>query len=345
MNTAEQILFFKRLSFLIKAGLSLVESLNNIKNQSSAKNLKIINVLIGDVSNGKKLSSGLRKFPKIFNEFTVNIIDFGESSGTLSQNLDYLSEELTKRRGIKRKIISALVYPVIVGVSTLFITLFLISYLFPKITPVFKSMNIDLPFTTKIVIQLSSLFRENGLSIAVSLFILISFFIYYLNHNKKFKYKINYYLLKIPILGKILKIYNISSCTRTLGLLLQGGMNLSEALPIAQKTISNVVYKEEFSKIIVFSNNGEKVSSYISKRINLFPSEVSAIVDTGEKSGNLSDSLIYLSKNYEVEIDDFTKNISNLIEPVMMILVGMLVGLIAVSIISPIYSITQNLQK
>ncbi len=155
----------------------------------------------------------------------------------------------------------------------------------------------------------------------------------------------NYNLLRTPTVGNIFKIYNIAGCTRTLGLLLQGGMTLSDALPIAQKTTNNVVYKEEFNRIIFFSNNGENISTYIKKSKRLFPYEVSAIIFAGEKSGNLSESLLYLSKNYETEIDDFTRNLSNFIEPIMMLIVGLLVGLIAVSIISPIYSITQNLQK
>lgn len=345
MNKEQQILFFKRMTFLIKAGLSIVESLNNVKEQSPIKNLPIINSLIEDVSSGKKFSASLQKFPKTFNEFTVNIIDFGESSGTLSQNLEYLTEELIKRKGARKKIVNALIYPAIVSISTLFITVFLISYLFPKIVPVFQSMNIKLPITTRVVIQLSEIIKNNGIYILFGLFITISIFAYFLKHNKKFNYITNYSLLKIPIIGKVLKIYNISGFSRTLGLLLQGGMTLSDALPIAQKTTSNIVYKEEINQITFFSNNGENISSYIKTRSNIFPQEVSAILYAGEKSGNLSESLIYLSRNYELEIDDFTKNLSNLIEPIMMVLVGLLVGLIAVSIISPIYSITQNLQK
>lgn len=345
MNKEQQILFFKRMTFLIKAGLSIVESLNNVKEQSPTKSLPIINSLIEDISSGKKFSVSLQKFPKNFNEFTVNIIDFGESSGTLSQNLEYLTEELIKRKGVRKKIVNALIYPVIVSISTLFITVFLISYLFPKIVPVFQSMNIKLPITTRVVIQISEIIKNNGIYILFGLFITISIFIYFLKINKKFNYITNYSLLNIPIIGKVLKIYNISGFSRTLGLLLQGGMTLSDALPIAQKTTSNIVYREEIKQITFFSNNGENISSYIKARSNIFPQEVSAILYAGEKSGNLSESLIYLSRNYELEIDDFTKNLSNLIEPIMMVLVGLLVGLIAVSIISPIYSITQNLQK
>jgi len=164
-----------------------------------------------------------------------------------------------------------------------------------------------------------------------------------LNNSKKFHYMFDFYLLKIPIVGKIVQYYNLTNATRTMGLLLKSGITISEALPITSKTTKNLVYKGEFHSLSVIIDRGEKMSTYLKSKKSLFPDVLGQIVSVGERSGNLSNSLIYLSEMYEAEVDDFTKNLSNLIEPLLMIFMGLIVGFIAVSIITPIYSITQHL--
>jgi len=128
-----------------------------------------------------------------------------------------------------------------------------------------------------------------------------------------------------------------------MGLLLRGGVTMSDALPISAKTTPNLVYKAEFKSLAAVVNRGQKISTHLSKAPYLFPDIVTQIVAVGEHSGNLSSSLIYLSEMYEAEIDDFTKNLSSMIEPILMIIMGILVGFIAISIITPIYGITQHL--
>jgi type II secretory pathway component PulF len=137
----------------------------------------------------------------------------------------------------------------------------------------------------------------------------------------------------------------LSNITRTLGVLLQSGMSLSEGILVTERTTQNIIYKKELKKLLSISEKGEQLSSYTQRNNFLFPHEMTALISSGEKSGNLSESLIYVSKNYEQEIDEFTKNISSLIEPIMMIIVGIIIGFVSISIISPIYSITQHIQK
>ena len=135
----------------------------------------------------------------------------------------------------------------------------------------------------------------------------------------------------------------MANFTRTMGLLLRGGITMGEALPISVKITPNLVYRKEFKALSAVVNRGSKISTHLSKRKDLFPDIVTQIVSVGEHSGNLSNSLIYLSEMYEAEINDFTKNLSNMVEPVLMIIMGILVGFIAISIITPIYGITQHL--
>lgn len=344
MPTKDQKFFIKRLSFLIKAGIPILDSLIMIKDQTKKGGYaKILDKVISDVSNGQNLSTSLQKFPRMFSEFSVNIISFGESSGILSENLDYLAEELEKKQMLKKKIVSAFIYPIIVTLATFGITGFLMIYLFPKILPVFQSLQINLPLSTRIVIFLSNFIRLNGLYIFTGLIFSTFVFIYLIKKSRMFRFYFDKTILKIPIVGNIIRDYNLANSTRTIGLLLKGGVTASEAIPIAEKTSSNLVYREEFKNLAMTINRGDKISLYLNKRPDLFPEILSQIISVGERSGSLPNSLIYLSELYEAEVDDFTKNLSSLIEPALMMLMGILVGFIAISIITPIYSITQNL--
>ncbi len=345
MSSSEQTFFIKRLSFLAKAGIPILDSLLMIREQTKSKpQTKILDKIIHDVANGKSLSAGLTKFPKTFSDFSINIIALGESSGILSENLDYLADELKKKQQIKRKIISAFIYPVVISIATLGITGFLVMYLFPKILPVFKSLHINLPLSTRIIIFLSEFIRSNGLFLFCFIALSVVVFLYLLTTNIKIKRLFDKSILKLPIIGQIVKDYILTNSTRTLGLLLKSGLTLSDSVAIVEKTTPNLVYKNEFRKLVTHIERGDKMSVYLNSKQYLFPVVMSQIISVGERSGNLSNSLIYLSELYETQVDEFTKNLSNLIEPILMIIMGVLVGFIAISIITPIYSITQNLQ-
>ncbi len=344
LSIKEQTFLIKRLSFLIKAGIPLLDSLHMIKEETRSKNqIVILNTVISDVSNGQHLSKSLSKYRKMFGDFSINIISVGESSGILSANLEYLAEELRKKQALKKKIIGALIYPFVVTLATLGITAFLLIYLFPKIMPVFVSLHMVLPLSTRIVIFLSNFITHYGIYLILGVVFIVTIFLIALKKSKQMHFYFDKFILKMPIVGKTIKNYNLASTTRTMGLLLKGGITLSEALPITAKTNNNSVYKEEFRHIGSIVNRGEKISAYLKKKRDLFPDVASQIISVGERSGNLSNSLIYLSELYESEVDDFTKNLSNLIEPILMVFMGILVGFIAISIITPIYSITTHI--
>jgi type IV pilus assembly protein PilC len=344
LSVKDQTFFIKRLSFLIKAGIPVIESLHMIREQTAAKRYaKILDTIIEDVSNGQFLSTSLAKFRGMFGEFAVNIVHVGETSGILSQNLEYLADELKKKQQLRQKVIGAFIYPAVVTFATLGITSFLMVYLFPKIIPVFSSLHMTLPISTRIVIFISNSLINYGWYIISFIIIFVAAFWVTLKKSKSFHYYFDKYVLKVPILGKIIQGYNLANTTRTMGLLLKSSITISEALPIVSKTTSNLVYKKEFQSMVSVINKGERISAYLKKKKNLFPEVLSQIIAVGERSGNLSNSFIYLSDLYEGEVDDFTKNLSSMIEPVLMIFMGILVGFIAISIITPIYSITQNL--
>lgn len=344
MSIKEQTFFVKRLAFLINANISILESLHMIKGQTRRSgHIHIVGKVIEDISNGQSLAKSLGKFPNVFGEFGVNLIKVGESSGTLSQNLEYLADELKKRYTLQKKVKGAFMYPAVIAVATLGITGFLMLYLFPKIMPIFASLHAELPLSTKTVIAISTFLQHWWWAVILFVVVVAIVFATALKRSQAFRYIFDAFIMRIPTLGGMIQNYNLTTMCRTLGLLLRSGITLSQALPLTADTTKNLVYKRELVTLAEGVNRGERLSFHLKGNRALFPDVMAQMVAVGEHSGNLSNTLAYLSELYDAEVEEFTKNISTLIEPVMMIVMGILVGFIAISIITPIYGITQNI--
>ncbi|OGI64951.1 hypothetical protein A3A95_02250 [Candidatus Nomurabacteria bacterium RIFCSPLOWO2_01_FULL_39_18] len=343
-SVKKQTFFAKRLSFLIKAGVPMLESMYVIKKQAKSKSeIGVFEKIIADIANGQSLATSLGRFKGVFGNFALNIIKAGESSGTLMQNLSYLADELKKKELLRKKIMSALLYPIIITIATLGITGLLVIYIFPKILPIFQNLGAELPLSTRIVIFVSDGVRNYGFYILLGLivFVIISYFL-----NKKlppFRFFLHGLILRLPFTGAVAKHYNLTNSTRTLGLLLKSGLSLTESLHVTADTTENVQYKKAFENISRGVMKGKSMSDIMGQSPHLFPDMLEHMLSIGEKSGNLSTTLIYLSEYYENEFDELTKNLSTSIEPVLMIVMGILVGFIAISVITPIYGITQHL--
>jgi type IV pilus assembly protein PilC len=345
-SVKKQTFFAKRLSFLIKSGLPMLESMHIIQKQTKNKSeIKIFDRIISDVANGQSLATSLAKFKGVFGNFAINIIKAGESSGTLTSNLSYLADELKKKELLRKKIMGSLLYPIIITVATFGITGFLTVYIFPKIMPIFQSLKAELPFSTRFLIWLSQVVRNYGLYIFLVLVFLILAIALAVKYSSKVKFIFHGLILRIPIAGPIAKNYNLTNTMRTMGLLLKSGISLTESLIVTRDTTENVQYKKAFDDISHGVMKGKNISQLIVAHPKIFPEMLGHMIAIGERSGNLSNTLIYLSEYYENEFDDQTKNLSSSIEPVLMIIMGVMVGFIAISIISPIYGITQSLHK
>lgn len=344
LSVKEQAFFAKRLSFLVKAGVPILESLQVLREQTKSRSLsRIIEKVIHDVSNGQYLSKSLGKFPGIFGEFAINLIQVGESSGILSQNLNYLADELKKRHALKRKVVGALVYPIFITFATLGLTIMLTVFVFPKIMPIFTSLNVKLPLSTRIVIFVSEFLRDYGLYCFFGLVLGVIGLSVVHRKSDAFRYQVDRLILNLPLFGSMIRYYNLANMCRTMGLMLKSGIRLSEAIPITAETTGNRVFKRELERLAEAALRGGDLSVYLKKRKDIFPEMLAQLVSVGERTGSLSDTFMYLAELYESEVEDLTKNLSSLIEPVLMIVMGLLVGIIAISIITPIYEITQHL--
>lgn len=334
-------MFAKRLSILVKAGNPLLESLRMLKSQPGSRSAaKIYSQIVEDVERGQFLSSSMAAHKHIFGDFAVNVIRVGEMSGTLEENLNYLAEELKKKQELKRKVIGAMVYPAIVISATVALSIVLTVFIFPKILPIFDSFKFELPFTTKVLIAVSGFFLSYGVYVAALLVAsIIALVFLYRVHG--FRMVADRMMLRIPLFGRIAQGYYMANFCRTLGLLLKSQILVVEATRIAGNTLNNLVYRRESEVISQNLLRGEKISTHLARNMSLFPPILCQMVAVGEKSGNLSETLMFVSDLYENEVDMLTKNLSTMLEPVLMIVMGAIVGFIAVSIITPIYEITQ----
>lgn len=343
LSLQNQSLFAKRLSLLSQAGISILESINILKRQTKGSAKKMFEEIAADVSNGKFLSKSLLKHRRVFGDFAINIIHVGETSGTLSENLKYLSEEIDKKRKLRATVASAFIYPIIIMAASFGICGFLILYLFPKLMPIFKSLRVTLPIATRILIWFSSFLTKYGLWLILGMFLFAIAFFTVLRY-KSIRLIFDRLILKIPIFGFIIQHYHLANICRTLGLLLKSNAQVLEAVKIAGDTTTSLPYKTELHKLKIAIAKGSSIAGQLEKRSELFPSMLTEMIAVGERTGNLSETLVYLAGIFEQELNEKTKRLSSVIEPVMMLGMGIVVGFIAISIITPIYEITQHLQ-
>lgn len=346
LSLKEQTLFAKRLSFLITGGIPILEGLTLLSRQAKTRTKKkIFEKIISDVANGQFLSTSLGQFNNMFGDFAINLIRVGETSGVLSQNLNYLADELKKKQILRQKVLSALVYPAFITVMTLGVAILLTAYIFPKIMPIFQSLHVELPITTRILIWMSDAIRDYGFYAAgVAAAAGIAFAIC-VKRIELFHYVVDRSLIRMPIIGRLIQSYNMTNYTRTLGLLLKSGISILQATKIAADTLTNRAYQREARTVEHVVLKGGKISKHLEKSPRLFPDMATQMILIGETSGKLPETLVYLSEMYEHEVEDITKNLSSSIEPILMVVMGAIVGFVAISVITPIYGITQNLSN
>ena len=345
ISVQDRINFARHLSLVIKAGLPIYEGLKIIQTQTESKVLRrVLDSLISDVNNGKFLADGLQKYQFLFGDFFVNIVRVGEASGTLSKNLLYLAEELDRAKQLQGKVRSAMIYPLVILCMTIGVAGFLTFYVFPKLIPVFASMNVSLPFTTVILLATLHFLQSYGIGLLVGLIILFIVVKMIVARVSAVQYVLDRIILIVPVVSDLSIGVNMVNFTRVFGLLLKSGVKIVEALDITSATFNNLVYR----KVIIAAGEqvrtGAQMGTYLGTQKKLFPPLVSGMVLIGESTGNLEENLEYLAGFYDEEVDTKLHALTSLIEPLMLLLMGLLVGFVALSIITPIYSISSGIK-
>lgn len=339
----EQINFARHLSITIKAGLPIFEGLRIVRKQTGSKRFgRILDKTITDVSNGQPLADALERH-RAFSPYFISVIQVGEASGTLTDNLIYLSEELKKDKNLKSKVRSAFIYPSVILVATAGIVSFLVFFILPKVLPIFQSLRIKLPLTTRILITASSFLVDYwawviGGTIGFIVFFRLLLMIY------SIRYLFHRALLFIPIASSIIVNFNLANFSRIMAILLKSGVRIVSAVKITSGTFNNLVYSRMLAYGADRVQKGEQLAETLKEHKILFPPLFSNMVEIGENTGNLEENLSYLSDFYTEEVDASVYALTTLLEPLLLLIMGAIVGFIAVSIITPIYEISSSLQ-
>lgn len=343
IKVAERIMFAKNLSAMIRAGLPLPRAVSVLERQIENKQWKKVFASIEtDLTKGVPLSGALAKFPKTFNTLFTAMVRAGEESGSIADALKLVGEEMEKSNELKKKVRGAMLYPLIIIGLMLAIGVLMFVYVLPKLTATFKDLGAELPLATRVIIAVSDAVQAHwivilssviGLGVAFMLFARSSF-------GRSILHKLT---LKLPIVGPIAKEVNAARTTRTLSSLLASGISVVPAVGITMDVVQNVHYKKMLQKVGDDIQKGDTMQSIFSSRTDLYPPFVGEMIGVGEETGALSKTLLDIATFYENEVDQKTKNMSTVIEPVLMIIIGLGVGFFALAMISPIYSLSNNI--
>lgn len=340
ISSSEKVMFSKQLATLVSAGVPISQSMNILVNQTENKRMKRVIAEIGrDIEGGVSLSEAMEKQKGVFSPLYASMIKAGEIGGILDETLEKMAEEIEKEHELKAKIRGAMAYPAVILIGMVVVVIYMITNIIPQIAKIFTEMGGQLPATTQFLLDLSGFIKSFGIFVAIIGAGSVYGIKMLLRENLKVRFAWHVVLLNLPVFGKIIRKVNIARFTRTLGSLLSSGVTVLEALETTGGTIQNEVFKKVILDSAEKVKNGSSLAEPL-KKSKVFPFIVPQMIAVGEETGTMDVILSKLASFYDKEIDNTVKNLSSLIEPLMMILIGVCVGFIVISIISPIYSMT-----
>ena len=344
VSQKEKMFFAEHLSLLLRGGVSLNEALNILTIEAKSKAFKkALSDVLRQVLEGRTFHDSLKKYPQIFDNFFQNVIQIGEESGTLEENLKYLSLYIRSEYLLRKKVTGSLIYPLIIIVMALFIVITVSFFILPRLVGLFRALGITLPLATRILLATGGFLNKYGLLILIGAVVLFAIF-RILNSIKIFRFYFHKISLYLPFFGIINKNRNLTVFSRTLYTLLKSGVPILDSLNVCIDTISNEVFKKDMSLVKSAVERGEKISQGLKRYPEVFPSIFSNMVLVGEKTGALEESLLHLVDFYDTEVDTALKNLTGIMEPLVLILVGLFVAFVALAIITPIYQFSSGLR-
>ncbi|PFP27704.1 type II secretion system protein F [Bacillus sp. AFS073361] len=338
------VIYLRQFSTLIKAGVTVVEATSILAHQTESKALKKALLDVEqEMREGNPLSEAVSKHKKIFNQMFINLVKAGEVSGNLDETLDRLAEHFEKQHYTRQKIVSALSYPIAVGIIAIIVVIFLLVAVVPTFVSMFDDMGGELPAITKFVLSASS-FMQSFWWIVILFIFAVVFLITYIKKSNQTKYYFDYFLLKMPIFGNLLQKAALARMMRTLSSLFSSSVPILQAMSIVEKVVEN----EVLAKVIRESRDSlEKGRSMTEpmERHWAFPPLVTQMIAIGEETGALDAMLSKIAEFYEKEVENGTDRLKSLIEPLMIVFLAGLVGTIVTSIMVPMFSMFDQFQQ
>nr|CAF22035.1 putative pilus assembly protein PilC [Legionella longbeachae] len=337
VKSSDITVFSRQLATMIESGIPLVQSFDIVaKGQTNTRLKELIEQIKHDVETGLTLSEALKKHPSHFNDLFCNLVDAGEKSGSLDIMLNKIATYKEKIETIKKKIKKALTYPMAVIVVALIVTAGLLIFVVPQFEALFKGFGADLPMMTKTVVELSKFFQSYWYLIFGSLIGIVYAFIYAVKHSSQFAQNVDKTLLKIPVIGPIIEKAAIARFARTLSITFAAGLPLVEALKSVAGATGNIIFSNATNKIRDEVSTGQQMNKAM-ENTQLFPNMVIQMVAIGEESCALERMLSKVADFYEEDVDNAVDSLSSLLEPIIMTILGVLVGGLVVSMYLPIF--------
>lgn len=342
VTVKELLIFFRQFSILIEARVPIVYALTAIKDQGKNQFFKmIVEEIINDIQDGLPFSDALKKKPEIFPNLSTNIIKSGETSGNLKQSLEYVADSIEKNYNLSSKIISAFIYPAVVMVVFFVIGFIFVAFILPKMTLVIKDLGGNLPWYTKIIILFSDFMAVYWWAALLGIIGFVLGIIFFIK-TKNGKIAVDYLKIRIPVFGTIFQNIYITRFSENLAILLKGGIPIIRAVTLSSSVINNSIYEKLFLKVADELTVGGSMNKVFQKS-ELIPPIVTQMIRVGEETGQLDLVLRHISNFYEQEVETSTKNLSTLLEPLIMIVIGVAVGVLVFTVMMPIYNVASQI--
>ena len=341
VKAKDLMIFTRQLSTLLSAKVQLIDALKTLYNQISDPILKdAIFDVFTDVEGGLYFSQALAKHPKIFSDFYLNMVKSAELSGRLEDTLNYLADYLERENKLSTKFRNAMIYPAFIIVVFLAVLIIVVVAVIPQLRDVFMQANVKLPLITRLLINIGDFLLNWGIGVAIFLVIAAIFIIRYLRtkEGKNFWQQIS---LSLPILGGITKKVALSRFASSTSALIKGGLPIANSLEIAGKITTNVVYEQILTNAAEAVRSGSTISGYLAQYPQYFPPLVIQMVSVGESSGRIEELLTRIADFYSNEVDEVVTNIAEIIQPVLIVVLGVFIGVFIAAVLLPIYNLAQ----
>lgn len=343
VKAKEFVIFSRQLATMIDANVPLIQALTSISEQTDNKYFALkLREIILDIDGGDSLSDALAKHPQIFSKFYVNMVKAGELSGSLQKNLNDLADNIEKNYELTSKLKSAMYYPAFIFSAMIVVGFAMMAFVMPKLLEILEESNAELPIQTKILIVVSNFMSQYWWAVGIVLIGAIVAFIYYIK-TEDGKREFDQIIIKTPIIGKILNNIYVARFTENLSTLIKSGLPITTALMITSDVIGNEVYRGIIREAADEIKKGGDISSVLTQ-YDLFPSTVVQMTKIGEETGKLNYTLDKVSTFYIKESDTMVKNFSTLIEPVIMVILAVGVGILVSAVLLPIYQVATSIK-
>lgn len=340
----ELVMMTRNLGAMLTAGLTVSRGLSVIERQSTNPRLKgVIKKIIEKINQGNQFNETLSDFPEVFSDLYVAMVKAGEESGSLAESLRTLAVQMERASNLKKKIKGAMIYPIIVISIMVVIGILMMIYVMPQITAVFKGMNKELPVTTQFLIDTSDFMVQYTIFVFAGLAAAVIGFLYFLK-SKIGRIATSWLFVRLPVIGTMAKETNAARTARTLSSLLASGVDVMRSIEITEQVVQNVFYKKILREAQMRVEKGTALSEVFIERTDLYPILVGEMILVGEETGQIAGMLSELATYYETEVERKTKDLSTIIEPLLMVVIGGSVGFFALALIGPIYSIGDGLK-